>query len=322
MRISALPSFPVRAGGIEFPSPLIVASGVWSADRPLPEGCGGVVGKGITLHPREGNGGPRLFETPAGLLNSIGLQNPGVEGWIRGALPALERNSLPVLANVAFDDLAELEAILVRLAAEGDRIAGVELNVSCPNVASGGAAWGCCPERTGEAVRLARGLWRKALWVKMTPEAPDFVTVARSAQAAGADALVVANCRRGAAIDLASGRPFFRRGTAGLSGPAILPLTLRLLLETRVAVSLPLVGCGGAWRAEDVLSLLYAGAEAVELGTALFRDEGTPAAILEGLGAYCGERGIRDLSEIVGRAAEGFAFGDGRREEERNGCGH
>jgi dihydroorotate dehydrogenase (NAD+) catalytic subunit len=205
-----------------------------------------------------------------------------------------------VLANVAFEDFGEMEAVLDRLSsAKG--LAGVELNISCPNVAEGGMAFGCVPSTAAEATALARRAWKGPLWVKLTPQAPDPAAVARAVEAAGADALVAANTWTGAAMDLRTGRPAFRRVAAGLSGPAIFPLALWLLMRIVPAVSIPVLGCGGVCRGEDVLAMLLAGARAVELGTVLFADESAPRAMIGTVGEYMRDRGYGSLQDFCRR---------------------
>ena len=295
-------------GPLTLESPLIPASGILPMDPVLWEdlkGCDGICTKGLTRHPREGNGGVRLAETPAGLLNSIGLENPGVEAWIRDTLPGLARTGKKVVLNLACEDLDSLGEACEALRGPADRVAVLELNLSCPNVDGGGAAWGETPEGVRAALEVARPGWPGVLWVKLTPQAGDFGATARAAEAGGADGVVVANTWLGAALDRDTGRPLFARRVAGLSGPAVFPLTLRLVLQTYGKVGIPIVGCGGVCGAQDVLDLVLAGASAVEVGTWHFRRIRCLEDMAEELRDRLEARGIRSLGELVGAAHRG-----------------
>jgi dihydroorotate dehydrogenase (NAD+) catalytic subunit len=294
----------VDLNGLGLSSPVVVASGVLPMDGEVwssMEGVGLICTKGITLEPRAGNRGERLVETPSGLLNSIGLENPGIDRFLEAILPDLLRSRRSLGLNVAFSSLGELEELIGRI---GDRAASVEvleLNLSCPNVDREGAVWGESPERTFEAVRLARSLWPRSVWAKLTPQAPDVAAVARAAEEAGAHCLVVANTWLGAEVDLEAGAPVFKRVVAGLSGPALLPLTLRLLFQLYPKVSVPLVACGGICSPQDALKAIMAGASAVQVGTQLFRDPGCCGEILEGIRSFLDSRGL-SVSRLVGCA--------------------
>lgn len=295
----------VTIGSLELSSPLIPASGVypmegdsWSAA--WMDAC---CTKGLTLHPREGNPGVRVRETPSGMLNSIGLENPGLDRWIAEILPVLAATRKKIIVNLSFDTLDDLALSLERLGEVRDCVSALELNLSCPNVESGGAAWGLDGDLLERAVSTARRLWRGDLWVKMTPQAADFTRVARRAEGAGADALVVANTWLGMAMNR-DGTPLFSRRVAGLSGAAIFPLALRLAFETARAVRIPIIGCGGISSAQDVLDMVCAGASAVMVGTALFRNvnllgeiEGQLPPLLDALSAA-------RLCDVIGRAHE------------------
>ncbi len=298
-----------RVGTVVLRSPLIVASGTWPHQPnfwkdPLARGIGAACTKAITQSPREGNPGVRLWETPCGLLNSIGLQNPGVEHFLREELDAISTGDVKILANVAMETEEETGLVLDALAREQHRLAVVELNISCPNVDSGGMAWGCEPATASRAVRLAREHWDGPLWVKLTPQCTDIASVARSAEKSGADALVVANTWLGMAMDTRRERPVFSRKVAGLSGPSVFPLSLRLVWEVSSAVKLPVVGCGGISSSEDVLSMLLAGATAVEIGTYHFTNLGCFAAMGQGLLEHMGTKGYASLEEMIGKGKE------------------
>jgi dihydroorotate dehydrogenase (NAD+) catalytic subunit len=301
-------SLRCRVGGLDLRSPIIAASGTWPHDPSfwrgeLTAGLGAICTKGITRNRREGNRGIRLWETPCGLLNSIGLQNSGVEAFISGELPEIGSRDVSLIANVAVEDLPSLAEVLKLLASVKDQIDAVELNISCPNVDEGGIAWGSNPESTAKAVACARSLWGGPLWVKLTPHACDIVKVATSAQECGADALVVANTWLGMAIDVESEKPVFDRVVAGLSGPAVFPLALRLVWEVARCVSIPVIGCGGIAEARDVVAMLFAGASAVEMGTALFLDLNLPAKFTLILKEYMQRHGYALTEEMVGVAS-------------------
>lgn len=301
----------VDVGGVRLDSPLIIASGTWPQDPSwwALDKVGAYCTKGITREPRSGNEGPRLCETPAGLLNSIGLENEGVEKWLRSTLPQLAMTGRKLIANVACESLDGLESILKLFRGHVDEISVVELNVSCPNVDCGGQMWGIDPQGVEEATSTARRLWDGPLWVKLTPQAPDITLTAKAAEKSGADAVVVANSWLGMAIDVENLMPVFRRVVAGLSGPAIFPLALRLVWQVAEVVSIPIIGCGGVSTWKDVLAMILAGASAVELGTVLFRDLDAPSRLCEDLENFLTKRKITRLSDLVGAARRKEAVG-------------
>ena len=298
-------SVQTRVGGVILDSPLIVASGVWPLERdlwprePLPF-VGAACTKGITLEPREGNPGVRLWETPAGVLNSVGLQNGGVRSFVEKDLPEMAREGVPLVANVAPLTEEDFDPLFGALEAGAEHLAAVELNLSCPNVACGGAAWGVTAEGVSRAVALARSRWRGPLWVKLTPQAADLVATARAVEERGADAVVVANTWLGMAFDLERHRPALARVVGGLSGPAIFPLALRCVWDVAGSVSIPVVGCGGVTTGNDVISMLLAGASAVEVGTALMADLGAAKAMMEAVEGHLERFGLDTLSSLVG----------------------
>lgn len=297
----------VDLGEIRLSSPIIIASGVWPYDEELwsPErlqGIGALCTKAVTLEPRLGNPGTRVWETPSGMLNSIGLQNGGVEAFVEEYLPIVRKCGLPFAVNVAVERPSETKETLQRLNVLKKFIPVVELNVSCPNVDDGGMSWGLFPESAAQAVTLARECWEGPLWVKLTPQSPDIKGVASAVEEAGADALVVANTWLGMAIDTKIAKPVFARTCAGLSGPAIFPLALRTVWDVASSVSIPIIGCGGVTGYEECLAMIMAGASAVEIGTAMFIGLETPSRICDGLTGYLREQGLSHLSEVVGMA--------------------
>jgi dihydroorotate dehydrogenase (NAD+) catalytic subunit len=299
------PELPARIGDLILASPVIAASGVWPLDPDLwPKeslaGLGAVCSKGLTQEPRQGNPGLRLWETPCGLLNSIGLQNDGLDHFLEHDLDRLIQEGPPVVVNLAPHAPEEFEAMFGRLNEAAERIAAVELNVSCPNVSAGGMAWGRHPGGAALATRLARRSFSGRLWVKLTPQAADLAEVARAVEAEGADAVVVANTWLGLAMDVERRRPVFDRAVAGLSGPAVFPLALRCVWEVRGAVKVPVVGCGGVSGWAEAAAMILAGAAAVEVGTGLLTDLNLPGKIVTGLADYLARQGLGSLAELQG----------------------
>ncbi len=298
------PDVSTRVGALELATPLVPASGILPMDSEHwgIDGIDACCTKGLTLHERPGNPKNRVAETPSGMLNSIGLENPGVARWVRETLPVLERTGRKIVLNLACETLPDLAESLRILKDAAERVSALELNVSCPNVDGGGQAWGVDEDALSRAVSVARENWSGALWVKLTPQARDFVASAKAAEACGADALVVANTWLGMKMDTQAGKPFFHRVVAGLSGPAIFPLTLRLVYETAPAVRIPIVACGGVFTADDVLAMLLAGASACEIGVLLFTDLGAPARICGELSKIMEQKRVSSLSEFIGAA--------------------
>ncbi|HUW65476.1 MAG TPA: dihydroorotate dehydrogenase [Spirochaetia bacterium] len=300
------PNLAVNIGGLVLPNPVLVASGTFGFATEYAsfldiDRLGGVVLKGTTLQPREGNPPPRLVETPAGLLNAIGLANPGVEVLIREKLPLLASLACPVVVNIAGETPAEFGRLAQRLSGVPG-VAALEVNVSCPNVARGGMQFGTDPESTADVVRAVRASTALPVIVKLSPNVTSIVAVAQAAQAAGADALSLINTLWGMAIDIERQKPVLGNVTGGLSGPAVKPVALRCLWQVYEAVEVPLIGMGGILTAADALEFILAGASAVALGTANFIDPGAALAVLAGIESYLLERDIEDLSELVGRA--------------------
>jgi dihydroorotate dehydrogenase (NAD+) catalytic subunit len=306
---------PHRPGGFWLANPVIAASGTFGygteyADLIDREQLGAIVSKAVALTPRAGNPMPRLYETPAGLLNAIGLQGIGVERVIAEKAPLWASWRVPVIVNVVGESIAEFCGVVERLSGVAG-VAGFELNVSCPNV-EGGTLFGDDPQLAADLTQAVRQRTDLPLLVKLAPTAPDVIAVARAVAAAGADALVVANTWPGMAIDLTTRRPVFPGGGGGLSGPAIRPLSLRLVYLVAGAVALPVVGCGGVATAADALEYLMAGACAVQVGTMTFREPSAMLAILAGLREFGEREGLRELADIIG-AAQPRPVGGGER---------
>lgn len=297
----------LTCGEVNLATPVVIASGTWPLGGPMwdPErmkDVGAVCSKGLTLQPRNGNTGTRLWETPSGLLNSIGLENPGIEAFAREKLPEMTGSKIPILANVAVETLGDLEQSLSILNKAGQDLAGVELNISCPNVEGGGMAWGLDGKSVHEVMRTARNVWKGPLWLKLTPQTSDLQGVLKAAESGGADAVVVANTWLGMAIDMNRAKPAFGRTFAGLSGPAVFPLALRMVWQAVGMTNLPVIGCGGVTGPDDALAMLLAGASAVEVGTSMFLDLETPSRLSLGIKEYLVKHGYGKLNDIVGLA--------------------
>ncbi len=296
----------VDVGGLHLRRPTLMASGCYGSGEEFallaePAGIGAIVLKSLTKEPRVGNPMPRLVHTPSGMLNAIGLANPGVDWYLEHE--AVKLSSLPyaIVGSVAGFSVDEYRYVCERLA-ERSEIAAIELNVSCPNVASEGETFACDPELTARVVRAARATTRKPLIVKLSPNVTDITEVARGAEAAGADALAIVNTVRGMAIDVETWRPRLGNGAGGLSGPAIRPIAVLAVYEVARAVRVPIVGQGGIETLFDALEFFLAGASAIAIGTANFGDPRVPERIVTGLAEYLAERGLNSMSEIVGKA--------------------
>ena len=299
---TASPCLKTRVGELSLETPVIAASGVWPYDsrfwrEDLAEGLGAACTKAISRAPRAGNPGIRIWETPSGVLNSIGLQNEGAERFV-DHYSALVAGGIPVVANVVMEAEAETQETLNVLLKAADCLAAVELNVSCPNVDREGMIWGVSPDSAAVATRIAREVWKGPLWVKMTPQTPDPEGVARAIERSGADAVVVGNTWLGMAMDTETQKPAFERVVAGLSGPAVFPLALRMVWQVSHAVSLPVVACGGVQDGRQAASMLLAGACAVEMGTAFFHDLKAGSRVCRELQAYLEAKG-QDVSDLV-----------------------
>lgn len=295
-----------RLGPLTLRNPILTASGTFGYGLEFTDfvdlsTLGGICTKGLSLRPHAGNVPPRICETPAGMLNAIGLQNVGVDVFLREKLPALTALGATVIANVWGD--AEEDYVAVVGALEGaEALAAVELNISCPNVAKGGMLFGNSPSATASLVARVRAATSRTLVVKLSPNAPDLVLSARAARDAGADVLSLVNTFVGMAIDPATARPRLSFGTGGLSGPAIKPLAVRMVFQVaRALPGVPIMGIGGISDLHDVLEFLAAGASAVQVGTANFRDPSVSGRLVAELDDYCRERGIT-ASSLVGRA--------------------
>jgi dihydroorotate dehydrogenase (NAD+) catalytic subunit len=304
-RTGTAPSLAVTIAGVRFRNPVIAASGTFGYGGEYAElldtgRLGGICTKGLTLHPRLGNAGRRLHETPSGLMNSIGLENPGIRAFIDRELPALRRLGPVVIANLSGSSVEEyIEGAALLNGADVDMI---ELNISCPNIKDGGMSFGLDPETAASVTApVRRVLTGKPLMVKLSPNAPALAAVARACINAGADALSLVNTFKAMAIDIHRHRPVFDNVSAGLSGPAIRPIALRMVWELREALGpggVPIVGMGGIARAEDALEFLMAGASAIQVGSATFVRPPAMIEIIEGIEDYMRKQGIASPAEL------------------------
>jgi dihydroorotate dehydrogenase (NAD+) catalytic subunit len=294
----------VHVGALRLSNPILAASGTFGYGVEFAHlvdlnHLGGIVVKGLSLEPMAGAPPPRLCETPSGMLNAIGLQNIGASAFVAEKLPALRQYRTAVIANV-FGYTVEEYVGVIRILEEAEGLAAYELNISCPNTAHGGIQFGSDPQMVSEVVLAARQAARRPLWVKLSPNVTDIGAIARAAEEAGADALTVANTYQAMSIDIQTRKSRLGRATGGLSGPAIKPITLRLVYEARRAVKIPVVGLGGIAKADDVLEYVIAGASAVQVGTANFSRPGACVDILDQLEKFCKNNNINSINSLIG----------------------
>jgi len=303
---SSRPDLAVRIGALGLRNPLIAASGCfgygveYGATIDLST-LGAVCVKGLFLHEREGHAPPRIVETPAGMLNAIGLQGVGVHRFVKETLPELRALGATTIVNVCgttIDEYAEVSRIL----SDAEGVAAIELNISCPNIKEGGIQFGCSLDGTYGVVSAVRQATSLPLIPKLTPNVTSPATFARAAEDAGADAISLVNTFLAMAIDVETRKPVLSNGMGGLSGPAIRPIAVRMVYECRQAVSIPIIGMGGIMDARDVLEFMLAGATAVQVGTANFVDPFVWGKILKGLAEYGERHRIARLSDLVGAA--------------------
>lgn len=296
----------VRLGDLKLKNPLIAASGVFGYGREYSRvgdirWFGAVSTKGTTLHPRAGNPPPRVTETPSGMLNSIGLENPGIEAVIRHEIPWLSGFGVPIILNAAGETYDEF-AQIATMAEEVPEVDAIEVNVSCPNVNAGGIAFGIDPRSVYRATRAVRQSFSRTVIVKLSPAAVSIRDVARAAEEGGAQAVSLINTLVGMAIDIHSKRPVLGNVTGGLSGPAVKPVALRCVWEAAQAVSIPIIGMGGIVSWQDAVEFLLAGASALAVGSGLLVNPWLPVEILRGLEEYCSQEGIERIADLTGLA--------------------
>jgi len=300
---SKKPQMRVDIGGIEIKNPVMTASGTFGYASEFEElidlnRLGAIVVKGLSLEPSRGNPPPRIVETPCGMLNAIGLENVGLAAFVKDKLPFLRRLETPVFVNVYGKSTKEYAELVARLE-DIDGVSGIEVNISCPNVKSGGMAFGAYPESAAEVVRAIRKQTAKPLMVKLSPNVTDIAEIAKSVEAEGADSISLINTITGMAIDIETRRPKIANITGGLSGPAIKPVALRMVWQVAQSVNVPVVGIGGIMTAKDALEFLIAGAVAVQIGTANFINPHTTTDVIDGIETFLMERNISDIADII-----------------------
>ena len=293
----------VTLAGMVMKNPVVVPSGTFGFGREygafydLSE-LGGICAKGLTLQPREGNPPPRIAETPMGILNSVGLQNPGVDVFIQEELPFLRQYDVKVIANISGNTPEEYGIMCEKLSEAG--VDMIEVNISCPNVKAGGLAYGTRPDLAAEVTREAKRHATVPVMVKLSPNVTDITEIAKAVEDAGADALSLINTLLGMRIDVNTRRPILRQNVGGLSGPAVLPVAVRMVWQVARAVKLPLLGMGGVAKAEDAAQLMLAGATAVAVGTACFADTYAPLKVRDGLAQLAEKQGLEKVSQLTG----------------------
>ncbi|MBR3031771.1 MAG: dihydroorotate dehydrogenase [Clostridiales bacterium] len=298
-------SISVKVGKVNLKNPVILASGTCGFGRELAEymdlsRLGALSSKGLTLLPRDGNQGVRVAETPSGMLNCVGLQNPGVDAFLATELDYMVNSGAGVVVNVAGHSNEDYIAMVEKLDPYKDKINALELNFSCPNVKEGCMVIGSSPKAIEALVSDLRKRTDLPMWIKLTPNVTSIAETAKGAEAGGADAIVAINTMLGMAIDIRTRRPLLHNNTGGLSGPCVKPVALRMVHDIYDAVKIPVVGCGGVATYEDVLEFMIAGASAVELGTITLVHPTRPVEIVEDLEKYCKQNNIDELSSLTG----------------------
>lgn len=294
----------VNIAGLKMKNPVMTASGTYGygieyADFLDISYLGAVIIKGTTLEPRQGNPYPRMAETPSGMLNAVGLQNPGVDAVINNIYPLISKIDTNFIVNVSGACIDDYVAVCERLSVLDD-LEAVEINISCPNVKQGGMSFGTTVDGATMVTRAVRKAWHKTLIVKLTPNVTDITQIAKAVEAEGADAVSLINTMLGMAIDVKRRRPFLSTVTGGLSGPAIRPVALRMVWQTAKSVKIPVIGIGGITDADSALQFLMAGASAIQVGTANFIDPSVTVKIIDGINAYCEQNDITDIRQLVG----------------------
>ena len=295
----------VKVAGVSFDNPLIAASGTFGFGREYGEfyplsALGGISCKGITLTRRDGNPPPRIAETPSGILNAVGLQNPGVDVFIKEDLPWLKQQNTVVIANIAGNTVEDYCQMAEKLS-ETD-VDMIELNISCPNVKSGGVQFGTSCESVGNITAEVRRHCKKPLVVKLSPNVTDIASIAQAAEAEGADAVSMINTLTGMRIDIRTRRPIIRNNTGGLSGAAVFPVAVRMVWQVANAINIPIIGMGGVSCAEDVIELMLAGATAVEVGAQNLRDPLACPKIIRCLPEVLDRTGVKNIADLTGAA--------------------
>lgn len=293
----------VNVAGVDFKNPVIPASGVFGYGREYEElfplsKLGGIATKGTTITERPGNLSPRIAECPSGMINSVGLQNPGIDAFISKELPNLLTKDTVIIANIAGSTVDECISIAEKL--DETDVHMIELNISCPNVKKGGAAFGVHCDSAGAITAAVRKATKKPLIVKLSPNVTDITEIARAVEASGADSVSLINTLLGMRIDINTGRPILRNNVGGMSGPAVFPLAVRMVWQVSNAVSIPVIGIGGIDSGKAAIEMMMAGAKAVQVGAAIFTDPYAPVRIIDEMNDWLDSKGITDINEIIG----------------------
>lgn len=296
----------VELPGLSLKNPIMPASGCFGFGREYSQfyelsKLGAIMIKATTPEPRFGNPTPRVAETAAGMLNAIGLQNPGLEKVMSEELPWLTQYDVPVIANIAGSKIEDYTAVAAQIS-QAPNVRALELNISCPNVKEGGLAFGTIPEVAKEVTKAVKAVSEVPVYVKLSPNVTDIVEMAKAVEAGGADGLTMINTLLGMRLDIRTGKPILANRSGGLSGPAIKPVAIRMVHEVSQRVSIPIIGMGGINSCEDVIEFLYAGASAVAIGTANFSDPFICSKVIDELPQLLDELGIEHLSECTGRS--------------------
>ncbi len=300
----ATPDLQTEIGGITLKNPVMTASGTFGYGREFEafmdlNRLGGLIVKGLSLAPSKGNPPPRIIETPCGMLNAIGLENVGLDAFIETKLPFLRGLDTPIFVNIYGDSIEQYAELAARLD-DVPGVAGVEVNISCPNVKAGGVAFGTDARTAYQVVRAVRAQTRLPTMVKLSPNVTDITAIARSVEEGGADSISLINTITGMAIDLGARRPLLANITGGLSGPAIKPIALRMVWQTVQAVAVPVIGIGGITSARDALEFLVVGAAAVQIGTANFINPQAATDVIDGISNYMQDKEITKITDIIG----------------------
>ncbi|MBE6843613.1 MAG: dihydroorotate dehydrogenase [Ruminococcus sp.] len=293
----------VKVAGVDFKNPVIPASGVFGYGREYEEfyplsKLGGIATKGTTGQLRTGNLSPRIAETPMGMLNSVGLQNPGIDKFIETELPNLMTKDTVIIANIAGSTPEECAEVAAKL--DNTDVHMIELNISCPNVKQGGAAFGVSCEGASAVTSLVRKSTKKPLIVKLSPNVTDIASIAKAVEAEGADAVSLINTLLGMRIDIKTRRPVLRNNCGGMSGPAIFPVAVRMVWQVANAVNIPVIGMGGISSGRDAIEMMMAGASAVQVGAAIITNPFAPINIIDEMNEFLDENKIKSVSEIIG----------------------
>ena len=294
----------VKIGQMVFKNPVLTASGTFGYGPEFEDfidigKLGGIIVKGTTLNPREGNPYPRMAETPAGMLNAVGLQNKGVDVFVSEIYPRIKHYDTNIIVNVSGSTIDEYVGVTEKIAGL-DKIPAIELNISCPNVKEGGMAFGTSCESASKVIEAVRKVYHKTLIVKLSPNVTDIASIAKTAENCGADALSVINTLLGMAVNAKTRKPCLSTVTGGLSGPAIKPVALRMVWQVSKVVKIPVIGLGGIMNGTDAVEFMLAGATAVQIGTANFIDPAVSVSIAEEINEYCENNGFDSVSKLTG----------------------